>query len=220
MAIALFFVSYLLVALACLRQWGAPDPWWGLDFFSGGFFAASPLWLVENAIFLRGISRTKEIRDEAGGATYDRSLLVWTGLLPLAELIVFYEYGHWRLAPALRTPYLQGLGLALWVATPAWLLWADRYLGRHFATAEAQRQVLTGGPFAHVRHPRYLGLLASRVAFALVFASPIAWLLVGAWIAAVARRIRREERHLGEIYGTSYEAYAAATPRLLPWFRR
>jgi protein-S-isoprenylcysteine O-methyltransferase Ste14 len=67
-----------------------------------------------------------------------------------------------------------------------------------------------------VRHPRYTAILFSGIAFALVFASFLAWALFFVWLVLILRRIRREERHLREIFGADYDAYAAHTARLLP----
>ncbi len=53
--VGVFFLAYLGVAVACLRQWGQPDPWTRIDWFSGGYLAAIPLWLWEYLVFLRGI---------------------------------------------------------------------------------------------------------------------------------------------------------------------
>src|SRR5260370_25055193 len=107
----------------------------------------------------------KEGEGEATGATFDPSPLTWMSVLPLLELAVFLDYGHWRLTPWLERPALQGLGLLLWVATPGWLLWADRHLGRHFASAEVRQHVLTGRPFPLPPHPRYAGLPARPAGF-------------------------------------------------------
>jgi protein-S-isoprenylcysteine O-methyltransferase Ste14 len=67
-----------------------------------------------------------------------------------------------------------------------------------------------------VRHPRYAGLLISRVAFALTYGSVLAWALGIIWAALIVRRIPREEAHLRQIFGADYEAYAARTARLIP----
>ena len=214
--ISVLFLAYLAVAAACLRQWNEPNPWSRIDVFSGGFLLASPPWLVEYLVFMRGISRSKEVLREASGAAYDPSMLIWINGVALAELTVFLDYGHWHLAPALSVPALQSAGLALWVLTPAWLLWADRHLARHFSSSEAERHLLTEGPFHYVRHPRYAGLLVSRAAFALLFASPLAWLLSGVWVGVVLRHIRLEDAHLAGLYGAAWESYAARTSRLVP----
>lgn len=55
---------------------------------------------------------------------------------------------------------------------------------------------LNSGPYRLVRHPRYLALIIAQTAFALIFASPLAWGFLVLWIFLMLRRIRLEERHL------------------------
>lgn len=217
MVVFLFYAAYLTAALLCLRQWGGPEPWARIDLFSGGFFVVAPLWLAENLVFARSVGSSREVRAEALGMTYDPGMFRWVLVLSLAELLVFFDYGHWRLVPELASPGLQGAGLALWTATPFWLLWADRHLGRLFSKPEAEWRLLTDGPFRIVRHPRYTGLLASRVAFSLLFASPLAWLFALGWAAVVLRRVALEQRHLRERFGGEYEKYVARTAGLIPY---
>ena len=214
--IILFFLLYLVLAWASLWQWGSPEPGSRIDLFSGGFFAATPLWLGEYAVFLKSIGPTREVRQEAIGATYDPAMTKWVTALSLAEMAIFIDYSHWRLVPALENTPFQSVGLALWFLIPGWLLWADLHLGRHFSDENWPSRLVTGGPFRYVRHPRYAGLLASRIAFYLLFASAVGWLFGVGWLLLVAKRIRLEEAHLRQHYGADYDVYASKTPRLLP----
>ncbi len=75
---------------------------------------------------------------------------------------------------------------------------------------------MTTGPFHYVRHPRYSGILGVRAAYALTFASPVAWVLAVAWLVVLLRRIHLEEAHLRAEFGDRYERYAARTSRLIP----
>lgn len=134
----------------------------------------------------------------------------------IAELVVFLDYGHWHLAPALENKVLQSAGLSLYILTLLWLRWTDAALIRHFNDARAVREVITEGPFRYIRHPRYAALIASRIAFALVFASLPGWILAAGWVVAVRSRILREEPHLKDMFGPEYETYASKTARLLP----
>jgi protein-S-isoprenylcysteine O-methyltransferase Ste14 len=76
--------------------------------------------------------------------------------------------------------------------------------------------VMTAGPYGYVRHPRYLGLIVSRTATPLTFASIIGWALLVAWIAVVLRRIRLEELPLQRSFGESYHNYSRLRARLIP----
>lgn len=216
MVIVLAATAYVALAAACLVQWGSPDPWSRFDWFSGSFFAAAPFWVAENAYFGSVIGGDRAVRDEASGRTYDPAMLWWIAILPVAELLVFYDYGHWRLSPFLAVPLLQGFGVVLWFLIPAWLYWADLHLGAHFASGTGSKPVIQEGPFRFVRHPRYAGLLWSRIAFSLLFASAIAWILSAFWWLAIRMRIRREEAHLRGLYGAEYEAYSARTRTWVP----
>ncbi len=206
----------LALALACLRQWGSPHPWSRLDLYSGSFLGLSVLMAVVQAwTFLRSAFRSKEVAREALGMSYDPTLLRWATLLSFAELTVVLDYAHWHLVPALERHTLQNIGLGLCVLAAAWLIWTDIWLGRHFSSDAVAGQLMTGGPFRLVRHPRYAGFLTNRVGLPLVFASPLGWASLLCWILLILRRIRREEAHLGELFGASYDAYALRTARLL-----
>jgi protein-S-isoprenylcysteine O-methyltransferase Ste14 len=67
-----------------------------------------------------------------------------------------------------------------------------------------------------VRHPRYLGLMGSRIGFALAIASIAAWVFAIGWFFLIRQRIKNEEDHLTNIFGSTYKDYARRTARLLP----
>ncbi len=208
--------AYQGVALLCMRHWGSAAPWSDLDFFSGGFFALTALLLVYETPFKRGIFHSRETLREASGLSYDPATVTWGSALAVGDLSVFLDYGHWHLIPALRQPGLQITGLALYACAMAGLMWTDTCLVRHFQGDPNHRQLMTTGPFAVVRHPRYAGLLLAKLGFSLVLASIFAWTSMLASILLIRRRIRLEERHLREIFGPKYSNYAERKPRLIP----
>jgi protein-S-isoprenylcysteine O-methyltransferase Ste14 len=207
---------YQGIALLCLRHWGSITPWSDLDFLSGGFFALNAILLVYEIRFNRGILESREKLREASGLNYDPATIRSGSLFAVGELSVFLDYGHWHLMPALRLPGLQFAGVALYACAMAGLMWTDTCLVRHFQGDLNQRQLMTTGPFAIVRHPRYAGLLLAKLGFSLLFASGFAWISLLASILLVRRRIRLEEAHLREIFGPSYSSYMETTPRLIP----
>jgi protein-S-isoprenylcysteine O-methyltransferase Ste14 len=75
---------------------------------------------------------------------------------------------------------------------------------------------MTRGPYAFVRHPRYLSMLLLGLSTALVFTSILGWPLWFLMVVTVMRRIEREEPHLRELFGPAYDAYACHTARLIP----
>ncbi|HEY0544092.1 MAG TPA: isoprenylcysteine carboxylmethyltransferase family protein [Pyrinomonadaceae bacterium] len=211
-----FMLIYLALMLACLRQWGAPTPWSRINFFSGTAIVLSLLLGAEQILFTFALPKSGDTKREAFGITYDPGMATWVTLLSVCELVVFLDYGHLHLMPSLERGWLQGIGLGFYVIALVLLRWTDAWLARNFARSVEGRELMTDGPFRYLRHPRYAGLLISRIAFALVFASILGWLLVLGWILAVHRRINLEEPHLQKIFGQDYEAYARRTSRFLP----
>ena len=135
---------------------------------------------------------------------------------PLA-VICFLMAHPTRLAFQLGIP-VMGLGEAI-------RLWANGYVG-HRKVNKAQGplkigHLITGGPYAFVRHPLYLGSLLIGAGFCLV---------VGHWglgLAALAGfiliyrpKIAEEEATLRREWPEAFEHYASAVPRWLPDGRR
>jgi protein-S-isoprenylcysteine O-methyltransferase Ste14 len=212
----LFLLVYLGLALACLRQWGTPQPWSRLDVFSAGFLALLTLSAALELRIGQNVLTSGDAFREASGMTYDTATLILASALSVSDVLVFLDYGHWHLVPVLARPTLQSAGLALGGVALAWIAWTDAQLASHFGGAHSQRRVMTQGPFRYVRHPRYAGLLAARAAFALTLASAVGWLITGLWVLLLLRRIRLEEAHLRKVFGAEYEHYAARTRRLIP----
>lgn len=216
LSMVIFMLIYLALMLGCLRQWNTSTPWSRLNFFSGTAIALSLLLGAEQILFTFALPKSGETKREAFGITYDPGMATWVALLSVCELVVFLDYGHLHLLPTLERGWLQSIGLGFYVVALVLLRWTDAWLARHFARSGDVRELMTDGPFHFLRHPRYAGLLISRIAFALVFASLPGWLLVLGWLLAVHRRIKLEELHLQKTFGTDYEAYSKRTSRLLP----
>lgn len=141
-------------------------------------------------------------------------------------------------AVGLTPPYL--LGLALLLSGAALRLASYRALGRHFTftlSLKRNHALVTGGPYARVRHPAYAGLALVLAGSVLCFAGPGAWLaecvaprvqsvrvVMGVWAAlhaglfvAALPRVGKEDRMLRETFGSEWDEWAARTPwRLVP----
>jgi protein-S-isoprenylcysteine O-methyltransferase Ste14 len=137
--------------------------------------------------------------------------------------------GAWQLAAALPSLVLSGLllrwasPLADWplaaelmfAAAAIWALSALTKLGRNFAVLPARRSLVTGGVYAVVRHPAYLGELVLAAVCAGVVADVRAATAVVALVPAIVWRIRAEETLLTA--DPAYAEYQARVRwRLLP----
>jgi protein-S-isoprenylcysteine O-methyltransferase Ste14 len=77
-------------------------------------------------------------------------------------------------------------------------------------------RLLTEGIYAHTRNPRYLAILVSLLAFALILNYPGLYVLWALSVPALYLVIILEERELAERFGEEYRRYLERVPRLLP----
>lgn len=100
--------------------------------------------------------------------------------------------------------FLRGLGLRLWAA----------------GHLRKGRELTTSGPFAHVRHPLYLGTLLIGLGYGTMSGRWWGPLLVaGLFGALYLPTMLDEEQHLKEAFGERYEEYKRNVPMLLPRLR-
>jgi protein-S-isoprenylcysteine O-methyltransferase Ste14 len=88
-------------------------------------------------------------------------------------------------------------------------------LGRSFSIMAEARQLVTAGVYRWVRHPLYLAEELAVIGIVLQFLSLSTALLLAAQIAFQLRRMRNEERVLGETF-PEYADYKERTAMLLP----
>lgn len=119
----------------------------------------------------------------------------------------------------------QGIVLViLGTLTGTAFLWLFRRshkdLGKNWSvTLEVREghQLVTGGVYAHVRHPMYASFLLWGITQALLIPNWIAGLAgLIAVMALYAVRQSREEAMMRDTFGADYDAYCARTKRLVP----
>jgi protein-S-isoprenylcysteine O-methyltransferase Ste14 len=131
-----------------------------------------------------------------------------------------------RIAARMRVPLGFLFAAAyLWFARPRWSWMAAggvlvvAGLGVRAAAAgyiRKNRELTTGGPYAHTRNPLYLGSILVAVGFTV--AARNAWIALAAaamFLAIYLPVIRAEELYLRSAF-SGYEEYARAVPRFLP----
>ena len=101
-------------------------------------------------------------------------------------------------------------------------MWAVGYAGgaTRSRTLGAASDLVTTGPYAHVRNPLYLGnlLLSLGVCVIANVYWMIAVLLVGYFVQYLPI-IASEEAYLREFCGTTYQSYYTVVPRFIPRLR-
>jgi len=93
-------------------------------------------------------------------------------------------------------------------------------LGRRFSglvAIQPDHRLVTDGLYRVIRHPSYLGLLATGVGWSLAFRGAVGLVITALMLFVLIARMNAEEKLLGETFGAEYEAYRARTWRLVPY---
>lgn len=172
-----------------------------------------PVSEVAIAVFKRGSSAAAV--DDRGSMR-----LLWMVIVPSVALAVAasdYRATGLPCSAAARefvAATLLGGGLALrWIA----ILTLGRYFTANVAVQPGQ-SVISAGPYRHLRHPSYTGLLLAFLGLGVFFGN---WLSLAALMVpitlAIVYRLRLEESVLVGALGQPYSAYCARTKRLIPF---
>lgn len=103
-------------------------------------------------------------------------------------------------------------------------VWRRRYLNQRMLAGINElegdaRTLLTQGPYALVRHPRYVEVAVLTFAYA-AFANHVgSWIVALLTLPALHAVVLLEERELAERFGNAWEEYRARVPRYLPRLR-
>jgi protein-S-isoprenylcysteine O-methyltransferase Ste14 len=193
--------------------------------FAGGVLAYTALAIVFYGIW-RGTRRPSG-RTSGRAAGWLRSAAFY--LLATAAFLGFSIF-FWKPIPielpgAVRLTLLI-IGSLLYFPGIAFLLWARLTLGKMYfvstsfgAQLYADHKLVTSGPFAIVRHPMYLGLVAAALGSLLLY---LTWTTLAYAVFApfVLRRAKREEQALAAEFGEAWADYCRRVPAFLPGWKR
>jgi protein-S-isoprenylcysteine O-methyltransferase Ste14 len=169
-------------------------------------------WVAFWIYWLAAASGMKEGRTRWGRFAGIRIASILVFLLVVRSRV----FGH---AGTARSPWLQGIGLAVFVAGLALAIWARVYIGRNWGppmTEKVDPDLVTTGPYARVRHPIYSGIILAAVGTAIAV-SPywlVAVALLGAYFVYSAVM---EERFMVSRFPDSYPRYKQSTKMLIPF---
>jgi protein-S-isoprenylcysteine O-methyltransferase Ste14 len=114
--------------------------------------------------------------------------------------------------------WLEAIGIGLFVVGSGMNTGAELQRRRFKQDPRHAGQLYTGGLFAVVRHPNYLGDVLWVTGWGLVTGEPLALLVpLGLVTAFVAYFIPTISEYLRRRYGDAYLMWSAHTPRLFPW---
>ena len=82
--------------------------------------------------------------------------------------------------------------------------------------AQRSEQVAVTGPYAHIRHPQYVGFMIIMLGFLVQWPTLLTLIMFPILVTMYVRLARREEREALAQFGETYAQYAANTPAFFP----
>ncbi|MDZ7290526.1 MAG: isoprenylcysteine carboxylmethyltransferase family protein [candidate division KSB1 bacterium] len=183
-----------------------------------GFLAATFLTRLAEA-FSPAANTLRSYRKEEDQARWTTGAIGLSFFTNVIAPMLEYRYKLWPELPA--TQWWNWVGLLVMLAGSAMRVWSIYQAGPSFiphVTVDPKLKLVTAGPYAHVRHPWYLGTICSYLGIAMLFGSVIAAVaLVVLVIPSLILRIVKEEQLLSGRFGESWKKYQSRTPwRLVP----
>ena len=86
--------------------------------------------------------------------------------------------------------------------------------------AQQGHRLATTGPYAHLRHPQYVGLIFIMLGFLVQWPTILTLAMFPILVGMYVQLARREEREVEAEFGETYARYAARTPAFIPRWRR
>jgi protein-S-isoprenylcysteine O-methyltransferase Ste14 len=80
----------------------------------------------------------------------------------------------------------------------------------------AKGELVTGGPYAYVRHPQYSGLFLVMIGMLIQWPTIITAFMFPVLVYVYYRLSKREEGDIIELFGDEYKRYAERTPMFIP----
>ncbi len=158
------------------------------------------------------------VEREGGGIFLFVRIIFFLALIVF--LIMYFAGMAWIGILSIPLPgWLRWIGFVLGLFAVAFWTWAQIYLDTRWS-AQLQltqgHRLVTGGPYALVRHPLYAGMFAWAVAVMLLTAN---WIFAAVCVLSIAGtlwRIPKEEQMMIEAFGDEYTTYMRRTGRLIP----
>ncbi len=115
-------------------------------------------------------------------------------------------------------PHLSPFHIASYVVIISgfWLVYAA---WRVLYNARKRSELAVEGPYAHLRHPQYLGFILVMGGFLLQWPTIVTLAMFPVLLVVYRRLAMREERDVRATFSEDYDAWAASTPRFWPRWR-
>lgn len=147
----------------------------------------------------------------------------WTQLVGLRIVVVLIvllllraRLVKWHVV---ASPWLQGIGLALFCSGLGLALWARLRLGRNWGTPmsrKADPELITSGPYRRIRHPIYTGIILAMIGTAVGVS--LYWLIAVTVLSGYfVYSAVTEERYMTGRFPDTYPEYKRSSKMLMPF---
>jgi protein-S-isoprenylcysteine O-methyltransferase Ste14 len=182
-------------------------------------FAFPAMWLIWAVYWLalsRNVKPTARREPWASRLMHIVPLVIAVYLLwvPRVSIAVLDE----RVLPLAAWPFWIGAALA--ASGLLFTVWARLHLGTNWSgtvTIKKGHELIVSGPYALVRHPIYTGLLLAFLGSAMACGEWRGVLAFALASVALWRKLRFEERWMGQQFGDAYETYSRRVAALVPF---
>ncbi len=188
----------------------------------GKEFLIQPLGQVYLALLFLWMATLAIGRKAGMRSAYDsRQRKVYAILAVIYSAIIFavpWEYANFS-GPIPRGGLLAWAGLvvfALGILFRSWAVWELHGFYTARLGIQPGHRLITAGPYGLVRHPGYLGEIASVLGMGLALSSLIGLVATILLFPMLIWRIRTEEEMLLAQFGDEYREYMRRTKRLIP----
>jgi protein-S-isoprenylcysteine O-methyltransferase Ste14 len=117
------------------------------------------------------------------------------------------------------TPLIGWIGALLSVIGIGYAIYARRYLGRNWGmpmSVKENPELVTTGPYAHVRHPIYTGILLTMLGS--LATAGLSWLLILViYLVFFIYSAKKEEEMMAQTFPDTYPDYKERTKMLIPF---
>lgn len=120
-----------------------------------------------------------------------------------------------------EVPWIGLLGVVLTFAGVAFAIWARHHIGLYWSARVSivmEHKLIRSGPYAHIRHPIYTGILLALAGTALVAGEYRALVGLALALYSLVRKAQKEEAFLAAAFGPEFHEHRQHTGFFLPKF--
>jgi protein-S-isoprenylcysteine O-methyltransferase Ste14 len=187
--------------------------------FEPGYAIELPWLIFVTYWFLAGFRVNKIERREPAGSLAARILVMVPAYYLLFSDDPNLGFLNRRFMPG--TEWTFSIGTALVWLGIAFAIWARYHIAQFWSASIALRQghqLIRTGPYAHIRHPIYTGILTAALGTALAVGRYRVLVAFVAMLAGFIWKSTREEKLLASQFGPAFDEHRRHTGFFLPRF--